>query len=62
MRELRGTVTEAGKRSKYVDRTIEENLELFEQMKNGDFKDGEHVLRAKIDMSAANMKMRESNV
>ena len=59
MREFRGTVTEAGKRSKYADRTIEENLELFEQMKNGDFKDGEHVLRARIDMSAANMKMRD---
>ena len=59
MRELRGTVTQAGKRSKYADRTIEENLELFEKMKNGEFKDGEHVLRAKIDMSAANMKMRD---
>ena len=59
MRELRGTVTEAGKRSKYADRTIEENLELFEKMKNGEFKDGEHVLRAKIDMGASNMKMRD---
>ncbi|MDC0933883.1 glutamine--tRNA ligase/YqeY domain fusion protein, partial [Arcobacteraceae bacterium] len=59
MRELRGTVTEAGKRSQYANRSIEENLELFEQMKNGDFKDGEHVLRAKIDMSASNMKMRD---
>jgi len=59
MRELRGTVTEAGKRSKYAQRSIQENLELFEQMKNGDFKDGEHVLRAKIDMGAANMKMRD---
>jgi glutaminyl-tRNA synthetase len=59
MRELRGTVTQAGKRSKYANRTVEENLELFEKMKNGEFKDGEHVLRAKIDMSASNMKMRD---
>ena len=59
MRELRGTITEAGKRSKYADRSIEENLDLFERMKKGEFKDGEHVLRAKIDMSAANMKMRD---
>ena len=59
MRELRGTVTQAGKRSKYAQRSIEENLELFEKMKKGEFKDGEHVLRAKIDMSAANMKMRD---
>ena len=59
MRELRGTVTEAGKRSKYAERSIEENLDLFERMKNGEFKDGEHVLRAKIDMGAANMKMRD---
>ena len=59
MREFRGTVTQAGKRSKFAQRTIEENLDLFEKMKNGDFKDGEHVLRAKIDMSAANMKMRD---
>jgi len=59
MRQLRGTVTEAGKRSKFAERSIEENLDLFERMKNGEFKDGEHVLRAKIDMSAANMKMRD---
>jgi len=59
IKEYRGTVTEAGKRSKYANRTIEENLDLFEKMKNGEFKDGEHVLRAKIDMSAANMKMRD---
>jgi len=59
MRELRGTVKEAGKRSKFAERSIEENLDLFERMKNGEFKDGEHVLRAKIDMSAANMKMRD---
>ena len=59
MRELRGTVTQAGQRSEYANRSIEENLELFEKMKNGEFKDGEHVLRAKIDMAAANMKMRD---
>ncbi|TKI69868.1 glutamine--tRNA ligase/YqeY domain fusion protein [Sulfurimonas crateris] len=59
MREYRGTVTEAGKRSKYAHRSAEENLDLLERMKNGEFKDGEHVLRAKIDMSAANMKMRD---
>jgi len=59
MREYRGTVTESGKRSKYVERSIEENLDLFERMKKGEFEDGEHVLRAKIDMSAANMKMRD---
>jgi glutaminyl-tRNA synthetase len=59
MREYRGTVTEPGKRSKYAQRSVEENLDLFERMKKGEFKDGEHVLRAKIDMSAANMKMRD---
>ena len=59
IREYRGTVTEPGKRSKYANRSIEENLDLFERMKKGEFKDGEHVLRAKIDMSAANMKMRD---
>ncbi len=59
IREYRGSVTQPGKRSKYANRTILENLELFEKMKNGEFKDGVHVLRAKIDMSAANMKMRD---
>ncbi|MCF6173212.1 MAG: glutamine--tRNA ligase/YqeY domain fusion protein, partial [Campylobacteraceae bacterium] len=59
MRQYRGTVTTAGKRSKYANRSIEENLNLFERMKNGEFKDGEHVLRAKIDMSASNMKIRD---
>ena len=59
MREFRGTVTTPGKRSKYADRSIEENLELFEQMRKGEHKDGAHVLRAKIDMSAANMKLRD---
>ncbi|RLA82297.1 MAG: glutamine--tRNA ligase [Epsilonproteobacteria bacterium] len=59
IREYRGTVTQAGKRSKYANRSIEENLDLFQRMKNGEFKDGEHILRAKIDMSANNMKMRD---
>lgn len=59
IREYRGTVTEAGRRSKYAVRSIEENLDLFERMRKGEFKDGEHVLRAKIDMSAANMQMRD---
>ena len=59
MREYRGTVTQAGKRSEYANRSIEENLDLFERMKKGEFKDSEHVLRAKIDMSASNMKMRD---
>lgn len=59
IREYRGTVTEAGRNSPYRDRSVEENLELFERMKAGEFKDGEHVLRAKIDMASANMKMRD---
>ena len=59
MREYRGTVTQAGRRSEFANRTIEENLDLFERMKKGEFKDGDHVLRAKIDMSASNMKMRD---
>ena len=59
IREYRGTVTEPGRRSIYAQRSVEENLDLFERMKKGEFKDGEHVLRAKIDMSAANMKMRD---
>ena len=59
IREYRGTVTQPGKRSKYASRSVDENLELFERMKNGEFADGEHVLRAKIDMSASNMKLRD---
>ena len=59
IREYRGTVTSAGKRSKFAKRSVEENLELFEKMKKGEFKDGEHILRAKIDMSAPNMKLRD---
>lgn len=59
IREYRGSIKEAGRRSIFAQRSIEENLDLLERMKNGEFKDGEHVLRAKIDMSAANMKMRD---
>lgn len=59
IREYRGTIKEPGRRSKYSERSIEENLDLLERMKKGEFKDGEHVLRAKIDMAAANMKMRD---
>jgi len=59
IREYRGTVTEPGRRSKYAQRSVEENLDLFEKMKKGEFEEGEHVQRAKIDMSAANMKMRD---
>ena len=59
IREYRGTVTQAGRRSVYAQRSIEENLDLLERMRKGEFKEGEHVLRAKIDMSAANMKMRD---
>lgn len=59
MREYRGTLTEPGKNSPYRERSIEENLELFEKMKNGEFKDGEKVLRAKIDMCSPNINMRD---
>ncbi|EKF56772.1 glutaminyl-tRNA synthetase [Galbibacter marinus] len=55
----KGTPTSPGQESPYRNRSVEENLELFEQMKNGDFKEGEHVLRAKIDMKASNMLMRD---
>lgn len=59
IREYRGTLTEPGKESPYRNRSIEENLELFENMKNGMYADGEKVLRAKIDMAAANINMRD---
>ncbi|MBR5337101.1 MAG: glutamine--tRNA ligase/YqeY domain fusion protein [Lachnospiraceae bacterium] len=59
IREYRGTLTEPGKNSPYRDRSIEENLELFENMKNGMYKDGEKVLRAKIDMASPNINMRD---
>ena len=59
MREYRGTLTEPGKESPYRNRSVEENLELFEKMKNGEFKDGEKVLRAKIDMASPNINFRD---
>ena len=58
IREYRGTVKQAGKKSPYINRSIEENLDLLERMKNGEFEEGAHVLRAKIDMSSSNMLMR----
>ena len=59
IREYRGTLTEPGKNSPYRDRSVEENLELFENMKAGKYADGEKVLRAKIDMASPNMNMRD---
>ncbi len=59
IREYRGTPTQPGKNSPYRDRTVEENLELFEKMKNGEFDEGDCILRAKIDMSSPNINMRD---
>jgi glutaminyl-tRNA synthetase len=59
IREYRGTLTEPGKNSPYRERTIEENLDLFERMRNGEFSDGARVLRAKIDMASGNMNLRD---
>ncbi|MDY7033195.1 MAG: glutamine--tRNA ligase/YqeY domain fusion protein [Thermodesulfobacteriota bacterium] len=59
IREYRGTLTEPGKESPYRTRSIEENLDLFERMKRGEFEDGSHVLRAKIDMASPNLNMRD---
>lgn len=59
IREYRGTLTQPGKNSPYRERSVKENLELFEKMKNGCFPDGACVLRAKIDMSSPNMNMRD---
>ena len=59
IREYRGTLTEPGKNSPYRERSVEENLELFENMKNGVYEDGAKVLRAKIDMSSPNINMRD---
>ncbi len=59
MRTYRGTLTEPGKNSPYRDRSVEENLDLFARMKAGEFPDGSHTLRAKIDMSSPNMNMRD---
>ncbi|MDE3200154.1 MAG: glutamine--tRNA ligase/YqeY domain fusion protein [Acidobacteriota bacterium] len=59
IRQYRGTLTEPGKNSPYRDRTVEENLDLFTRMKDGEFPDGSRVLRAKIDMASPNLNMRD---
>jgi glutaminyl-tRNA synthetase len=59
IREYRGTLTEPGKESPYRDRSVEENLDLFERMKKGEFPDGSRTLRAKIDMASPNLNMRD---
>ena len=59
IRQYRGTLTETGKNSPYRQRSIEENLDLFERMRAGEFRDGEHVLRAKIDMASPNIILRD---
>lgn len=59
IRELRGTLTEPGQNSPYRDRSVEENLDLFARMRAGEFKDGEKVLRAKIDMASPNINLRD---
>lgn len=59
MREYRGTLTEPGKNSPYRDRSVEENLEMFQKMRNGEYEEGSHILRAKIDMASPNINMRD---
>ncbi|QIB27967.1 glutamine--tRNA ligase/YqeY domain fusion protein [Caloranaerobacter azorensis] len=59
IKEYRGTLTEPGKESPYRNRSVEENLDLFERMRKGEFKEGEKVLRAKIDMASPNLNMRD---
>jgi len=59
IRQMRGTLTEPGQNSPYRDRSVEENLDLFARMRAGEFKDGERVLRAKIDMASSNITMRD---
>ena len=58
-RELRGNLTEPGKESPHRKRSVEENLELFEKMKNGEFPEGSKTLRAKIDMASPNLNLRD---
>ena len=58
-RKYRGTLTEPGKNSPHRDRSVEENLDLFARMKDGEFEDGEHILRAKIDMASPNLNLRD---
>ncbi len=62
IREYRGTLTEPGKNSPYRDRSIEENLDLFRRMRAGEFEDGTHVLRARIDMASPNMNLRDPTI
>jgi glutaminyl-tRNA synthetase len=62
IREYRGTLTEAGKDSPYRTRSVAENLDLFERMRTGEFEDGAHVLRAKIDMASPNVNMRDPTI
>ena len=62
IREYRGTLTEPGRNSPYRDRPVEENLALFERMRQGEFPEGTHVLRAKIDMASPNLNMRDPAV
>ncbi|HGX94020.1 MAG TPA: glutamine--tRNA ligase/YqeY domain fusion protein, partial [Candidatus Tenderia sp.] len=62
MREMRGTLKEPGQESPYRSRSVEENLDLFERMKNGEFGDGAKVLRAKIDMASPNMNLRDPSL
>ncbi len=59
IRQYRGTLTESGKQSPYRNRSVEENLDLFERMRGGEFEEGSHVLRAKIDMGSPNLNMRD---
>ena len=62
IRAYRGTLTEAGKDSPHRDRTVEENMDLFRRMRDGEFEDGEHVLRAKINMASPNMNLRDPTI
>ncbi len=62
IREYRGTLTEPGKDSPHRNRSVEENLDLFERMRKGEFPDGSHVLRAKIDMASGNINMRDPTI
>ena len=62
IREYRGTLTESGRESPYRERSAEENLDLFRRMRDGEFEDGAHVLRAKIDMASPNLNMRDPTI
>jgi glutaminyl-tRNA synthetase len=62
IRDLRGTLTEPGRASPYRGRSVDENLDMFERMRKGEFEDGAHVLRAKIDMSSPNINMRDPTI